>query len=533
MVLQIKFRTVSLVTVFFFSAYAAVAAPGAGPVIRADEISDFELDLAQVRGDLLPLLLETARVKDEEAAGRLSAVLDLVGVGALDRLRIETMRSRESSRAKLTLTLDPQAEGGLLSALFSAGGGRCRFGRYVRQDDLLMFASLENFSGNLEALLSQMSRPEVRAMIPFLALDGNGEVTIFGVSPRRDVLPLLAGELDVMQLRAAAADTSTAGPTMVLAIAAADGFALRDRILEIAARVTGGEESAPMMDLFRSLPAEEVGEFQLSVLPMGLAFAVSRDFLVLATDPAALRRMLIEPHGDLDIPTGRAWLRVEGEAIAAYLEGRARAAGSSGQAGGSGVPPSVMAEAMPDGPFERVELLTLSAPERFEAELRVNGSVWDSTYRLLCAVMAEAPRQLEIAMRQDKEKAKYRAVVGELDAALTRYGQEHESTFPADLHELVTLGYLESFPSLAPTPAGEYLEGGYSYLPLRDDEDRVVGHYLFVYGGGEGTGYDVFTPDNLAALDHFVIGSDGQPDGVASFCWDGCALEQVEAWQNK
>jgi hypothetical protein len=59
----------------------------------------------------------------------------------------------------------------------------------------------------------------------------------------------------------------------------------------------------------------------------------------------------------------------------------------------------------------------------------------------------------------------------------------------------------------------------------------VAGYYFFVYGMGEGTGYDVFTPENLSDPEHFAAGHDGKPDGVVNFCYDGTAVEQVDAWR--
>jgi hypothetical protein len=120
--------------------------------------------------------------------------------------------------------------------------------------------------------------------------------------------------------------------------------------------------------------------------------------------------------------------------------------------------------------------------------------------------------------------------VGQVDEALTRYGQEHDGTFPASLDELVEAGYLDALPDLAPTPLGVYVDGGYTYVPLRDESGTVVGHYFFVYGVDENAGRDVFTPDNLAEPEDFRVAKDGENDGVVGFSFDGVALEHVEDW---
>ena len=89
---------------------------------------------------------------------------------------------------------------------------------------------------------------------------------------------------------------------------------------------------------------------------------------------------------------------------------------------------------------------------------------------------------------------------------------------------------LTFLPDLAPTPLGVYVDGGYTYVPLRDESGTVVGHYFFVYGGDENAGRDVFTPDNLAEPEDFRVAKDGENDGVVGFSFDGVALEHVEDW---
>ena len=73
-----------------------------------------------------------------------------------------------------------------------------------------------------------------------------------------------------------------------------------------------------------------------------------------------------------------------------------------------------------------------------------------------------------------------------------------------------------------------------AYAPVmfsvRDDSGAVVGHYFFVYGGGENTGHDVFTEENLADPESFRVGQDGENDGVAGFSYDGIALDHVQEW---
>ena len=121
-------------------------------------------------------------------------------------------------------------------------------------------------------------------------------------------------------------------------------------------------------------------------------------------------------------------------------------------------------------------------------------------------------------------------VVGIVDEALTRYGEEHEATFPESLEELVEAGYLDAVPDLQPTPLGQYVDGGYTYLPLHDESESVVGYYFFVYGVGENAGRDVFTPENVTDPANFRVAKDGESDGVVGFSYDGVAIQHVEEW---
>lgn len=536
---------------------AAVAAPASGPFLRAEERSTLEVDLGQVREDLLPSLLEAARVKGEEEAQRLRMVLDLAGVRALDRLQVTSQQSLDGARTELTLTLDPEADAGVLGAMLAAAGGECRFARYVPRDEVSVLATLENLPANLEALLAQLDRPEIRGQLPPALLGEDGELVLAGMPVRADLLPLLAGEITLVMLRGAgdappAAPRGAppgapmmAGTPFVLAIAASDGRVLRDTLLDLVGRLTaggegegegGGEgEMAMMGEMIRSLPVETVGEFDLMAMPMGPALAASDDFLVLGSDQAALRRLLAEPRGDLKVPAGRSWLLIEGEALAGLVTGTGAGAGAAGGPQGEEAEAwaGMMEEALSGGTVGRLEVRTSTAPDRLEVEARFDGSPYGYGYRLLRAFVRDLPRRAEAAIvegRRQEEKDRFLAAVTELDAALTRWGEEHDGTFPAAASELVDEGYLENLAGLVATPAGEYRDGGYTYIPLADADGRIVGYYFFIYGLGEGTGFDVFTPENLADIGHFTIGADGRPDGVAQFSYGGTAVEQMEGW---
>lgn len=374
-----QLRWLTLFATAWFAAQPAMA--DGGPFLRADARSVYEVDLARVRDDLLPLLRAAMRGEEPQEMRDFEDFLDVSGVQALDRLRLVSRSSVDRSCASLELDLDPRADGGILAALCGVPGGRCRFARYVREQDVLSFATLENLPGCLEALLPYLTRPATGPQAAWLSFDQDGDPAIAGIAVRGRLLPLLAGEIDVMQLQ-----TATGGaPAVVLAVATRDGPALSDLLLGLAAGQAGGAEGAAMLGLVRSLPAQQVGEFRMTALPMGPALAVSRDFLVLASDQAVLREMLARPRGDLHVPRGHGWLLARGEAMARWREDLAQRAAARGQAGPA-LPP--MAQAFDGLHFDRLEMRAAGGRDRLDLQFHAEGSSLNAGYRALCGMLA-------------------------------------------------------------------------------------------------------------------------------------------------
>lgn len=358
-----------------------------GPILKADACSAYEVDLGRVRDDLLPLLRAAMRGEEPREARDFEDFLDVSGVRALDRLRLVSRSSLDRSCASLELDLDPRADGGILAALCGVRGGRCRFARYVREDDVLAFATLENLPGSLEALLPFLTRPATGPEAAWLGFDADGEPLVAGIPVRGRLLPLLAGEIDVMQLQPAGGGE----PAVVLAIAARDGPALRDLLLDLlagqAAGADGAAAGAAMLGLIRGLPSQPVGDFEVTALPMGPALAVSRDFLVLASDQAVLREMLARPRGDLRVPRGHAWLFARGTAMSRWREGLARQAAARSQAGPA-LP--AMAQAFDGLHFDRFEMRAAGGRRRLDVQFHAEGSPLNAGYRALCEMLTAA-----------------------------------------------------------------------------------------------------------------------------------------------
>ena len=101
--------------------------------------------------------------------------------------------------------------------------------------------------------------------------------------------------------------------------------------------------------------------------------------------------------------------------------------------------------------------------------------------------------------------------------------------FPETLQGLVDAGYMDAVPGqVKPTTLGQYVDGGYTYVPVADDAGTIAGYYFIVYGMGEGTGFDILTPENMGA-DTFHAARDGVPDGIVSYAYGGTEIPHVQS----
>lgn len=508
-------------------------------VKKFDSKVELEMDLDAMIDDLMPLLDEALAGEEDDDLTEMRALIDLLGLQSLETLHAKSESKKDGGWSRMTLTIDADKETGLLGELLALPAGECDFAEYLDRDDLTMVASLQNFAAHLDLVLDVLNRPEFAELTGEMPRNGQGEIELEGFCPRRDLLPLLSGELDIVLLDMPdmPGDEPFNPMTMpvYLVLGSENGLALRDLILDTV-QGFAGEEGAGMVEMIRSLPAETVGDFELTETPFGGAYAVSGDFLVLGIAGAPLRTLLAGKNGDLDVPEGRTWAYMDGRKYGRAMEAFSR---MSGAMGGMQAEQDAEAEWMMDlysnlfGHLESETVRTWTRPDRLVVEADVQGNMMQGLYAMLYSFMLDLP---EIVEKKRAESARFEAVAGlndavsELDAAFTAYAANHDGHYPADARELVAEGYLEEFPLEMAVPAGTYIEGAYTYHPLPDANGDIVGYYLFVYGGGEGTGYDVYTPENLEAGDAFTIGSDGQPDGVASFCYDGIALDQIEDW---
>ena len=509
------------------------------PILKFEGQSEIELDLGIMVDDLLPQLLATLEADREEDVQALRLLIDLMGLESLDRLHMVSDTKKDESFGRITLTLDKDAEGGLLADLLAVPDKKCDFAKYVTHDELVAFQTIHNFAGHLALLLDLPKRPELAEMTAEIPRNEDGDIALPGFVPRTDLLPLLSGELDMLIL-----DLPEGGLVnpmefpVFLVLGTKDGFGLRDLILDLAVAF-GGEQAMGAVEMIRSLPPEQVGDFELTTTPFGGAYAVSKDYFILGMTGDPLQKMLAKPAGDLHVPDGCSWSYMNGEKYGEFMRAMTEFTSAFEPGNAPGDFEQEIMNRMYTDLFEHVEsevTHTTSSRHRLVTEVEVKGSFMAGLYGLLRGVVADLPEIVAHQQAQQAERevqAEYNGIIAVLDGALTQYGIDHDGLYPADPTELVSAGYLEEFPLDTVTPLGVHVEGAYTYVTLLDAEGRVAGYYLFVYGGEEDSGFDVFTPDNLQGVGNFVVDSDGFADGVASFCYDGLALQQMEIWHGQ
>jgi hypothetical protein len=489
-----------------------------GPIVRFESQSELELDLAMMVEDLLPVLLGLEEAENEAWPEQAQSILELIGIPALDRLHVRSSTSARESRSRITLTLDPEAEGGFLAALSQVPPGRFRFGEYLDAGEAAAVVSFQNFSQGLKTLVELVAEAEIQELAPYVSMGADGTVSAWGVNLHQEVFPHLQGELDFILFPFRPGEKPR-GPNVALVLGTPDGPALRESLLGLVGKVAGADKEAEL----RGIPGENAGTFTFYPLSEKQFYGVGSKFLLVTTDVERVKGMVARPRRGIRAPQGRQYVRLDGDLLLDIVADLA-------EAGGPGAKEEKLRaeilRAVGEEPIGVIEIMSESRPHRIEMEIRQPSSILDLQYRVFKELLVHAGEFQAL----EEERGEYVKMVAEVDEAMTRYGQDHDGMFPETPQDLVGEGYLKAFPDLTPTPLGRYVEGGYTYVPLRDDEGTVVGYYLFVYGGGEGTGHDVFTPENVTDPEGFRIEADGTPDGVPSFCYDGIAIPRVEAW---
>ena len=533
MSVQKQFIVIMLAAISLGFGASAMAQSSGDPIIRMDSNSKMEVDLGMMAEDLFPLLLEALEAEDEESAAMASFFWQQLGLDALQLLKMESKQTKDNSTSKVLITLDQEKKDSLIYRFFTLPNGQCNFGKNVQKDQLVMFMTLHNFSSYLDIMLDFLAKPEMAELLGELPLDENGDLAIGDFRPRTDLLPLLSGELDLFILESPEGTVvSPLSAPYFLVLGSTDGFALRDKILEIASMM-GGEAGGGIAEMIQSMEPELVGGYELLEFPFGGALAVNEDYLILGMAPAPMREMLTIGAGDLRVPDGLEWVYMNGPKYGAYMDSvmDMATAMSSGEEYETQLMMKVYSILFEH--IETEEYLCKSRSGGLEITTEVNGPVMTGLYKLAYVMLEELPEIIEQQQLKDEKKSAlegFQDAVGMVDKAMMAYAEEHDGTYPEDPVQLYEEGYMDSFPLSGSVEPGQYMEWGYTYHALRDEEGKIEGYFFFVYGGPEGDGFDVYTPENLADPENFRIGRDGHPDRVASFCFDGTALEQADRY---
>lgn len=517
-------KTTRILLVALAVAWVVALIPGpaqaAGdPVIRFRSEADLELDLGMIVDDLLPVFLESEKAGNPEWSGQVDQLVHLLGLRALDRARIRSSQSMRGGETRVTITLHPEVTEGFIPTLAGTPPGEFRFGRYLDPDGTVAVVSMENFAAGFERLAGLVADAGLPGPASGLTRNPDGSLSLMGMSLQQDLFPYLEGELDIILFPLRPGQPPHL-PNAALVLGTPDSQAFRDHAFDLLGRTMG----ADAVDQKRGQEGDIAGAFTFYPLHQGVTYGLGPGFVIVTTDPQGMKELLAHRQRGIRAPRGRQYARVNVDQLLAFMGSVAESKGSPSSED------RAMAEivaSLGEEPIGTVEVMTSSRPGKIQMEVHQPGHLWNLEYRMLKQMAAHAGEMKAAREHTDS----YRDMTGGLDRAMTAYGKDHDGVFPETPRALVDEGYLDAFPDLTPTPLGEYREGGYSYVPLRNGQGTVTGYYLFVYAGGEGTGFDVFTPENVMDPATYRIASDGVKDGVVSFCYDGTALGQVDAWR--
>lgn len=520
----------ALLLALWLIAATVPALAGSDPIVRMDVTSKIELDLGMMIDDLKPIFLEMMAEEDPEAAQTMEFMLEVIGLEALQTLKIESDESRDRSEAEIQLILDPEYRNSLLFRLYTTPNGECRFARRLDRDDLVMFMTLHNFPHVMNVFLDFLKSPEMAPLVENLPVNADGDLDFEGFVPRTDLLPLLSGELDFFILETAEDQPlSPLNMPFCIVLGSQDGFALRNLLLGL---VDAMNPEAGIGDMLAAGEVEQVGDFEWQVTPFGLGIATSEDYLVLGMATDSMRPLLAGEKGDMRVPDGIEYVYLDGQGYGSFMGSVMEMA--AGMGGGDDETLAMME--IYSILFEHLDseeaLYRSRGDDTLEMKVEVRGTLMTGLYQLIPRFMemAAAEREKDQMMEGIFE---YQDAVGQMDGAMMAFADDHDGLYPEDPKDLYLEGYLEDWPFLNATPAGEYADWCYTYHKYTDEQGAVVGYMFFLYGVDPDEGFDVYTPQNLTAEGPFRPDRDGKPDGVVTYCYDGVALEIVEEFLDR
>ncbi|PID80894.1 hypothetical protein CSA17_02290 [bacterium DOLJORAL78_65_58] len=514
------------------------------PIISMDSQYKFELDLGMVVDDLRPRLMAMLMEKDPEEAEALQLVLDVIGIEALQRLKIEGKDSKEHSKFKARLTMDPRHRDSLLFQLYTSPNGKCRFAKLLDRQDLALFMTAHNFAHIMELALDFLKRDDIAQLLGPMPINEDGNLDLDGFVPRTDLLPLLSGELDFFIFSTPEdAQFNLMAMPFGMALGSTDGFALRNTLLDLLGDMSG--DAAGLRDMLAQIEPEMVGDFELQATPFGLTIATSQDFLVLSMEAEHLRPVLAGEASGMKVPDGLKYAYINGEQYGKLMGDLMSLSAMMGESNSD-----LWLLGFYEDLFQYLEteemLYRSSGSNAFEAEAEVRGAVITGLYQMLPNLIDNLPQIIEERAEdfgyedfgyEDAEGAEddpslewYQDIINTMDQAMMLWAADHDGTYPEHPLLLFQEDYLSEWPFTTETRPGTYVDRGFSYHSYHDENNRITGYLFVLYGGDPVSGYDIYTPENTVSKDPFVMDADGIPDGVIGFCYDGTAQHMVDQY---
>ena len=388
-----------LLLVMALGAWPSLADEPIDPIIHMESESKIELDLGMVVDDLLPRLMTILEEEDPEEAETIRFILDLVGLEALQTLKIESKEAKDRSKTKLRLSLDPDQEESLLYQLYTTPNSKCRFAGNLDRDQLAMFFTMHNFSHFLDVFFEFIKRDEIAPLLGDMPVNAAGDLDLDGFVPRTDLLPLLSGELDFFFFDLPEGqELNPMSLPVNLVLGSTDGFALRNMILGLMDAL--GPEAGGISSMLAEIEPEMVGDFEMQVTPFGLTLATSEDFFVLGMQPERMRPMLAGEFSGMKVPDGIEYVFMDGENYGQLMSGLM----SMGPMMGGEAEQSAWVAELYDIMFQYLEteeaVYRTNGKDLFEAEVEVRGSLITGVYQMLPTLIDRLP---EIMAEADDE----------------------------------------------------------------------------------------------------------------------------------
>jgi hypothetical protein len=379
-----------------------------GPILKQRAESELEVDLGMIVDDFTPILAELAATEDESAPKKIRAFLGLLGLNALDRLKMRSTLDDELAVASMTVTLDPSSDGGLLSDAFAIRPGRFEFGRYLREDEPAVVIFAAGIGERIGALEKMFARPEMRELAPMAPTDPLSLTQMWGVDMRKDILPFLSGELDMLMFPCRE-EQACESPNVAIVLGLTDGPAFRETLLDILTKIMGEEQGTEL----RTTEGEKAGSFTFYPAWPGLSYAIAPDFGIVTTDPEGLQELVgRRGRGGFPAVEATSYVRINGDLLVTMFSGLAERAGDESPEA------AIVAEILRtvgEEPIGTVEMTARTGDGKLEMELRVPASLYATEYRLLKEFLVAAPKLQAIRAPEDE----LQAILGEVDEALT------------------------------------------------------------------------------------------------------------------